>query len=106
MIDLRNETPLSLSQAAKTLPPGRRGQPVTLSCLLRWILNGVKTPDGVVRLEAIRMGRRWITSIEALERFADKQTPRPHEWPHSSPSVKQRQRASQRAERDLEKMGI
>jgi hypothetical protein len=67
-IDLRTESILSLAQAARMLPPGRRGRP-------RWVLNGVKTSSGRVRYEAIRMGGRWLTSVKAMERFAARQTP-------------------------------
>jgi hypothetical protein len=74
-IELKSESIISLAQAARLLPPGRRGRPVTLSCVLRWILDGVKIPAGRVRLEAIRIGGRWLTSIEAMERFAARQTP-------------------------------
>jgi hypothetical protein len=106
MIDLKNEFALSLSQAARLLPPGRRGRPVTLSCLLRWILDGVKTPQGVVRLEASRMGGRWLTSVEALERFADRQTPKIGEHSQTPQSPRNRHRASERAARELENLGI
>jgi hypothetical protein len=52
MIDLNSESSLSLSQAARLLPPGRGGRPVTLSCLLRWVLTGVRSPSGdLVRLD-------------------------------------------------------
>src|SRR5713101_4891784 len=102
MIDLRNETTISLSQAARMLPPGRRGRPVTLSCLLRWVLDGVKTPDGPVRLEAVRLGGRWITSIEALERFAARQTPDVgSERPQTPRSPAARERASSRVDKEL-----
>lgn len=54
MIDLANEKTISLS-AARMLPPGRRSRSVTLSCLLRWVLDGMKAPTGEkVRLEALR----------------------------------------------------
>jgi len=107
MIDLRNETSISLSQAARMLPPGRRGRPVTLSCLLRWVLDGVKTVDGPVRLEAVRLGGRWITSIEALERFAARQTPDVgSERPRPPRSLGARERAARRAEKALERIGI
>src|SRR5262249_3804223 len=107
-IDLRNETTLSLTAAARMLPPGRRGRPVTLSCVLRWILDGVKLPSGeVVRLEASRLGGRWITSVEALERFAERQTPRLDEDHAPGPgSPTKRQRASERAAKELERVGI
>jgi hypothetical protein len=106
MIDLRNETPLSLAQAAKLLPPGRRGRPVTLSCVLRWILRGVKTPRGLVRLEASRMGGRWLTTVEALERFADRQTPKIVEPSEVSVSPGNGRRSSERVALALEKLGI
>ena len=56
MLDLKNEQPISLHAAAKMLPPGRRGRPVNISTIFRWIIDGVKTPTGqVIRLDAIRM---------------------------------------------------
>lgn len=77
MIDLRNETPLSLNAATRLLPAGRNGRPVSLSCIFRWITEGILAPDGTrVRLEASRLGGRWLTTFEAIERFADRQTPR------------------------------
>jgi hypothetical protein len=76
MIDLMSENVLGLIEAAKRLPKGRRGRPVTLSCILRWILEGTLGPDGTkVRLEAIRLGGRWVTSEQALQRFAEQLTP-------------------------------
>jgi hypothetical protein len=107
MIDLQAETPLSLPAAARIIPPGRRGRPVSPSCLVRWILDGVKTPGGVVRLEAIRLGGRWITSVEALHRFADRQTPSfdDRQAPPSRSAVK-RQRAAEQAGEVLDRIGI
>jgi hypothetical protein len=107
MIDLQNEKILSLIQAARMLPPGRRGRPVTLSCLFRWVLNGVKTPSGRVHLEAVRMGGRWITSVEAMERFAARQTPNLETGKADTPFIAtNRRRAVQRAGEQLDKIGI
>ena len=106
MIDLRNETTISLTQAARLLPPGRRGRPVTLSCILRWVLDGVRLASGErVRLEATRMGGRWLTSVEALQRFADRQTPGPRSE-QGSRTLTQRRRAQERAHEALDKAGI
>lgn len=106
-IELNNERTLSLAAAARMLPPGRRGRPVTISCILRWILDGVKTPGGVVRLEGLRIGGRWITSVEALERFAAAQTPHFETAPSNSPrSATASQRAATQADRELERLGI
>ena len=43
MIKLSNS--LSLPQAAKRLPPGRNGRPVSISTLVRWITRGLLGPD-------------------------------------------------------------
>jgi hypothetical protein len=106
---LIGETLLSLSQAARRLPPGRHGRPVTLGCLLRWALDGVPGPDNHrVRLEAVRLGGRWLTSVEALARFADRLTPRLSD-DSTSPTrctPKQRERASERADRELDEAGF
>jgi len=66
MIDLKSETPLALAQAAKLIPPTRLDRPVHVSTLVRWIVHGVRG----VKLEAARVGGRWVTSREALERFS------------------------------------
>jgi hypothetical protein len=105
---LIGETLLSLSQAARRLPPGRNGRPVTLSCLLRWVLDGAPGPDGRrVRLGAVRLGGRWLTSVEALARFAAALTPRLDDDPAPAPRTpKQRRRASDRAGKELDRVGI
>jgi len=107
-IDLSSERTISLAAAARLLPPGRRGRPVNLSTLLRWVLDGVKLPDGKrVRLEGVRLGNRWITSVEALERFAARQTPDlDDDQPKLSRTPTARQRASERAAKALEQAGI
>jgi hypothetical protein len=78
MIDTLNESILSLAQAAKLLPLGRSGRPVTFNCVLRWVREGQRSPDGrVVKLEALRLGGRWVTSREAIQRFATRLTYQP-----------------------------
>lgn len=107
MIDLATEQTISLGQAARLLPPGRGGRPVTLSCVLRWILNGASSPSGeLVRLEAIRIGGRWCTSTQALQRFAQALTPNLGDTPPSPRTSAARHRASDRAAQHLEQIGI
>ena len=108
MIDLTCESVTSLSQAADLLPPGRGGARPTLSCILRWILKGARSPSGeLVHLEALRIGGRWVTSREALQRFAESLTP-PLDGNsaqiHRSPTA--RRRASEKAAKELERLGI
>ena len=66
-INLQTETLLTLSQAAAILPRDARGKRVHVASIRRWIRNG--PPDR--RLEALKMGRKWITSVEALQRFGN-----------------------------------
>jgi hypothetical protein len=108
MIDLSTESTISLNHVPPLLPPGRRGARVSFSCLLRWVIDGVKSPSGeVVRLEAARLGNRWITSREALQRFADRLTPKTGDSPPvPAPTPNQRERAAQKAAAELAAMGI
>src|SRR5262249_5169792 len=102
------EEMLTLAQVPRHLPPGRGGRPVTLGCVLRWVLQGARGPGGErVRLEAVRLGGRWITSKQALVRFAERLTPG---FPEPQVEVRRtfarRQRASARAAAELERQGI
>jgi hypothetical protein len=106
MLDLASETPLTLEQAAATVPPSRGAKRCALSTLLRWVLQGVRGPGGMrVRLEAVRLGGRWLTSREALQRFTERLTPEPQAaLPMRTPG--QRRRAAERAAVRLQKAGI
>jgi hypothetical protein len=108
MFDTTVEAPIPLAEVAKFVPPARRGKRTHLSTLLRWILRGARSPSGeIVHLEAIRMGNRWMTSREALQRFAERLTPRLDVPATPAPrSPKQRQRASERAAHELDRIGI
>ena len=108
MIDTATESLLSLAQAAPLFPPGRNGSRPTIGCFTRWILKGVKGPTGeLVRLEAVRLGGKWVTSREAIQRFAERLTPRLDDEPSAAPRTSnQRRSASEAAARELEQMGI
>jgi hypothetical protein len=76
--------------------------------VFRWVTIGVPGPDGRrVKLEAVRVGGRWLTSVEAMKRFAARLTPRPDAEPAASRrTLKQRERANARAEKELHKLGF
>src|SRR5262249_58033800 len=90
---------LSLTQAARLFPSARRGRPVTLSCVLRWVLGGVRAAEGGrIRLEAARLSGRWLTTAAAIRRFLAAQTPRLDDSPPPAPRTpRQRPRRSERA---------
>ncbi len=66
MIDIQAETVIALTQASKLIPPGRSGRPVHPSFFVR----AIKSRE----LEGIRSGSRWLTSMEAVQRWLDRQT--------------------------------
>jgi hypothetical protein len=59
-----NETVVTFAEAAARLPRVN-GRKVHVASVWRWARKGVRG----VQLEAILMGGRWLTSVEALERF-------------------------------------
>ncbi len=70
MGNILSETVLTLTRACGHLPAGRNDVKPHLSTLMRWITRGVKGGGGrPIRLEAARIGSRWVTSKEALGRF-------------------------------------
>jgi hypothetical protein len=106
MIDTQTEQLITPSEVAKLVPPARNGKRTHLSTVLRWILKGVKTPTGVVRLEAIRLGGRWLTSRAAMQRFCERLTPIPEDGPSALRSPNARKRSAEAAERRLTELGI
>jgi len=68
MIDMKCETLVTLAAAARLRPPGRNGRPTHPSTIFRWTTRGVRG----CRLEAVRLGAATYTSVEALQRFADR----------------------------------
>jgi hypothetical protein len=99
---------LSLTQAARRLPSSRGGRPVHSSCVWRWINDGGRLPDGaIVKLEAARLAGRWLTSTPAIERFLARQTPQGKAESMPAPRTPtQSRKASERAAKELEALGI
>lgn len=108
MNEIMNGQGQPLARLARIIPPYRQGKSTTLSCLLRWTLHGVLSPDGSrVRLEAVRMAGRWISTPSAIGRFIQAQTPPTDPAPQPVPrSPAKRLRASERAAIELEKLGV
>lgn len=95
-----------LAAACNRFPPHRQGRPVTLGCLVRWICDGVKAVDGQrVKLGAVRLAGRWITSPQAIQRFVAAQTPRLADGQRPRSPAK-RKAAAERAEAELKQLGI
>ncbi len=93
MIDIANETLLTIEEAAEKLK-------VSKATVTNWIKVGTKG----LRLEAIKFGSHWRTSEEALQRFGDQQTPQYEQTSNRtiSRTSKQAQRAHQQAMDELD----
>jgi len=64
---LHDEQIITFSEAAKSLP-AINGRKPHASTIWRWARKGVNG----IRLETRRLGGRFVTSLEALERFSEK----------------------------------
>lgn len=100
---------IGLSAAAKLYGSYRNGTPTTPSAVGRHVMQGVPGPGGsVLKLEAIRLNGRFMTTRQAVLRFfAAQQTPAPGSRPATgalrSPAA--RTRAATKAAEELERMG-
>jgi len=102
MIDPNTETLVSLADTPQHLPRRRGGKRPHVSCIYRWTTSGCK---GVV-LESLQVGGTRCTSKEALARFFRRLTQGGAADVPTVRSIAQRQRAAERAMRDLEKAGV
>ena len=106
MIDLTRERPLSIVEAVKHLPRQNSGKRVHVATVYRWIAHGISG----VKLEAVRIGGRSVTSVEAIQRFADRCTEAAAGTPQNPtpPTLNPRQQRLRRhqADRVLDEAGI
>lgn len=108
---MNDERLLTLTEAAKTLPR-LNGKKIATTTLWRWATKGERG----IRLENLRIGRRIVTSVEALERFTVALTdlppetrPRNGKRRENAPKPRtdrERARAMARAEAELDAAGI
>jgi hypothetical protein len=66
-INILAETVVSFNDLVSRILPGNGGKRVHIGTPHRWRTQGLRG----VRLEAIKVGGRWCTSLQALERFFD-----------------------------------
>jgi hypothetical protein len=101
---LAQEPLITLAQAATRYPGHRGAKRLHPATLTRWILTGVRAIDGRrVKLEAQRIGCRWLTSEAALQRFAEALGTPADDAPARTPAA--RHKASDRADAELRAMG-
>jgi hypothetical protein len=70
VIDVAEENLIPLREAPRHIPPRPNGKRLHISAIYRWVQHGVRG----VQLEAVSVGGTTYTSLEALQRFADRVT--------------------------------
>lgn len=61
---------VALSRVGEAFPGHRKNTHINPATTWRWASKGTKAADGrIVRLEAVRIGNRWLTSTAAVARF-------------------------------------
>lgn len=87
LAEIQNGGGLSLSAAGRLFPGHRGNSTVNPSTVFRWLTTGAKTTCGqVVKLEAVRVGGRWLTSRGAINRFVAALTPTANTPPAPPPT--------------------
>jgi hypothetical protein len=97
----------TLARLARLIQPVRQGRPTSHSCLFRWVMTGVRGPDGErFFLEAARLSGKWISTPGAIRRFVERRTPQALETTPMPRTASARRRAHEQATRALEAAGI
>jgi hypothetical protein len=102
---------LSLSGAGRLFPAHRGDGTTDPSTIFRWVTKGARSAaHQVVKLEAVRVGGRWLTSRGAVARFISALTTAADPMqtmlrPVPTRSSAARQKACERAGAKLDQMG-
>jgi hypothetical protein len=100
---------LSLSAAGRMFPAHRGEGTIDPSTTFRWVTRGSRATDGrLVKLEAIRVGARWLTSRAAVARFVQALTATAALETTSTPAPRTaaaRRKASESADAELKRRG-
>lgn len=107
LIEIQSGQGFSLPAAGRQFPAHRGTGTVDPSTVFRWVTRGSKTANGrLVKLEAVRVGGRWLTSRDAVTRFVAALTDLvTSPEPAASRTPTERTRASAAAGRKLQQMG-
>lgn len=103
-----DENKLAVAQVCHLIPSSRSGGgSINPSTVHRWVHRGIRTPaGGVIKLEAVRCGAQWITSVQAVKRFIEALNEagvgvKDADMPRGGRSPRKRLAASKRAMRNM-----
>jgi hypothetical protein len=96
----------TLTRLARLIQPSRKDRPTSFGCIWRWATSGVQGPNGQrIYLEVARLGGKLISTPGAIRRFVLAQTPHDDIAAATPRTMRQRQRAAEKAGRELEALG-
>ena len=102
---LNGETLLSFSKLCRKVAGSRDNANAAPSTLFRWVTTGCRSASGrLVRLEAVRVGAKWMSSEEALARFFQELTDLGQTVAEPMPTPAARNRAATAASRELDRL--
>jgi hypothetical protein len=102
-IDIKTESVIHVRELPKLLGPiGRKGSQLHQSFVMRAILRG----HNGTRLEAFKCGSRWLTSVEAVERWLEAQASRALDAARTSAPAPPPRKAAELAGRRLDEIGL
>lgn len=105
LLEIRDGHALGMADAAH-LVPGTKGGTANASTIFRWCSDGVRLRNGQrLKLESVRVGKRVMTSGPALERFIMATTESYNTDPEPVRTPTARQRASEKATKELKAIG-
>jgi len=93
---LNNETCVCLTELSRRLPR-LNGKRIAISTLWRWAMKGIHGE----RLESRRLGKRLLSSVEAVDRFSARLSDRvAEEFKKTAPPPPARRTTTRQAERE------
>ncbi len=103
MIDLDRETIIRPADVARLIPSSKAGSKIDVSTVVGWIMRGSRG----IKLERLRTPAGWVTSKEAVARFVERLTEAHGSNEHAgSMTPTARRKAAEKADRELEAMGV
>lgn len=104
-IDLKNGTVIPAAKVPKLLGPvGRNGSYMSIQQVVRGILRGLNGH----KLAAVMCGSRWLTTVEAVQEWVERQAESACAEVRPVPDLSRRARrlADEHADRELRRRGV
>ncbi len=104
-IDLKNGTVIPVAKVPLLLGrTGRNGSYMSVQNVMRGVLKGLNG----CKLDAVKCGSRWLTTVEAVQEWVERQAERAGGESASASNLTKtaRRLADERADRELRKRGL